>query len=141
MLSAETKRALARAATVGCLLIIVVLAALTSGSLKHNPLKVLMYGIAFSGMGYNGYFLYRWTEALASAQRKGTTLLIGAVWLLVSAVVSFVGFDIAFANCAGGCTGGGVRPADWLFMLSTWGIGVGFKRWLDLAQLDGPTAG
>lgn len=134
--SRRTKRTLARAATVACLLIIGVLA-LAFGGGELNPLQVLVFGLAVGGMGYNVYFLYRWFRALARGGRKGTTVLIGAAWLIVSGVVSVITIALGFASCAGGCGGGGTGLADWLFMLATWGIGVGFKRLLDKVHPGG----
>lgn len=120
------------------------LAALSFGGGEFNPFQVLVYGLTFGGMGFNVYFLYRWFQALAHGGRKGTTLLIGAAWLVVSGIVSVITFGLAFASCAGGCISAGAGPADWLLMLSTWGIGVGFKRLLDWvhpgeATVVGPT--
>jgi hypothetical protein len=77
--SRETKRTLARAATVACLLIIVLLAAHAFGGGQVNPFQILVLALAFGGMGFNLYFLYRWSQALARGGRKGTILLIGGV--------------------------------------------------------------
>jgi hypothetical protein len=139
LLSEKKKRSLARAAAVACLLVIVVLAATTFGSAQHDPSQVRVYCIASGGMAYNVYFLCCWTEALASGRRKETTWLIGGVWLLVFGVVFFVGLTLALATCSGGCFGGGIRLPDWLAMFSTWGIGLGFKGWLDAAHPGGPS--
>jgi hypothetical protein len=105
--------------------------ALSFGGGELNPVQVLVFCLAVGGIGFNVYFLYRWIRALASGGRKGITLLIGAVWLIASVAVSVITFALGFASCAGGCSSGGAGLADWLFMLATWGIGVGFKRWLD----------
>jgi hypothetical protein len=127
----ETKRKFARAATVACLLMIVVLAALTFGGGQVNPLQILVSALAFGGMGFNIYFLYRWFRALVRGGRKRTILLIGGAWLVVSGSVLFIAALIGFGGCAGGCTSGGPGLAGLVFMLATWGIGVAFKRWLD----------
>lgn len=124
LLSRKTNRTLARAATAACLLIIGVLAASFGGG-EVNPFQVLVSGLAVGGMGFNVYFLYRWFRALARGGRKRTILLIGAAWLIASGVVSVITLALGFASCAGGCGGGGPVLADWVFMLSTWGIGVG----------------
>jgi hypothetical protein len=136
--SRRTKRTLARAATVACLLIIGVLAASFGGG-EVNPFQVLVSGLAVGGMGFNVYFLYRWFWALARGGRKGTTLLMGAAWLIASGVVSVITFALGFASCAGGCGGSGPGLAGWVFMLATWGIGLGFKRWLDWVHPGGAT--
>jgi len=94
--SRRTKRTLARAAIVACLLIIGVLAQSFGGGELH-PLQVLVFGLAVGGMGYNVYFLYRWFRAMARGGRKGTTLLIGAVWLIGSGVVSVITMALGFA--------------------------------------------
>ncbi len=137
MLSEKQKRSLARAAAAACLLVIVVLAATTFGSAQHSPSQALVYCVASGRMACNVYFLCCWTETLASGRRNETTLLIGGVWLLVLGVVFFVGLTLALATCSGGCFAGGIRPPDWLAMLSTWGIGLGFKAWLDAAHPGG----
>ena len=90
-------------------------------------------------MAFNIYFLYRWFRALVSGGRKAITLLIGAAWLIVSGVVSVITLALGFASCAGGCSGGGTGLADWLFTLSTWGIGMGFKWWLHRVHACGAT--
>lgn len=131
----RTKRLLARAATVACLLIVGVLA-LSVGGGQLNPLQVLVSGLAVAGMAFNVYFLYCWLRALMRGGRKGTTVLMGAAWLIASGVVSLITLVLGFASCAGGCGAGGPGLAGWLFMLSTWGIGVGFKRWLDRVHVE-----
>jgi hypothetical protein len=90
--SRRTKRTLARAATVACLLFIGVLAASFGGG-EVNPFQVLVSGLAVGGMGFN----------------------------------------------VGGCGGSGPGLAGWVFMLATWGIGLGFKRWLDRVHPGGAT--
>ena len=126
-----TKRMLAQAATVACLLIIGVLAASFGGG-QINPFQVLVSALAFGGIGFNVYLLYRWFSAVARGGRKGTLLLMGAAWLMASGVVSVITFALGFASCAGGCAGGGAPGlAGWVFMLATWAIGLGFRWWLD----------
>jgi hypothetical protein len=129
--SRETKRALARTTAVACLLIIVVLMALTFGNGEFNSLQVLVSGGAVIAMGCNVYFLYRWLLALASGERKRATWLLGAAWLVIFALVSIVGAVIGFASCAGGCSNDGAQSTDMLFMLVIGAIGVGFVGWLD----------
>ena len=83
--SGETKRALARAAAVACLLINVVLMALTFGNGELNSLQALVSGGAVIAMGCNVYFLYRWLLALPTGERKRATWLLGAARFVISA--------------------------------------------------------
>lgn len=131
MASRETKRAFARTTAVACLLIILVLMAVTFGNGEYNSLQVLVFGAAVVAMGCNVYFLYRWLLALAKGQRRRATWLLGAVWFVIFAAVSLVGAVIGFASCAGGCSDGGVRSTDMLFVLAIGTIGVGFVWRLD----------
>jgi hypothetical protein len=105
--------------------------ALSFGGGELNPLQVLVFGLAIAGAAFNVYFLYRWFRVLASGDRKAITLMIGAAWLIVSGVATVITSALGFASCAGGCSGGGTGLAGWLFVFSAWGIGVGFKGWLD----------
>ena len=135
MLNKEMKRRLARAGVVMSALAIVILIAATPDG-RASPLRYLLDALGLVGIGFNFYFVFNFFRAVGRYERKGSTLMIGALWLVVFVVVMAIVAVLGFAEGAGGVGYGSPSAAAWLGAVATWGVGVGFNSLLFKAHKE-----
>jgi hypothetical protein len=126
MPSKKIRRAIAQIGVVISLIVIVMLIISLGNGYTHT-LQFVFSILAAAAVGVNLYFLFKVLRALGLYSRKLTTLFISAAWLAVYAFLSVVEFAQGFAECAGGCASRPPSPADWLLVLATFVVGLGFN--------------
>jgi hypothetical protein len=126
MPSKKIKRAIAQIG-VAISLIAIVMLIISLGNGYTHPLQFVFGILAAAAVGFNIYFLFKILRALGVYSRKLTTVFIGAAWLAVYALLSVVEFVYGFAECAGGCASRPPSLADWLLVLATFVVGLGFN--------------
>jgi len=108
-------------------LVVMAMLIVSLGNGYTHPLQFVLGILGATAVGFNLYFLFKVLRALGVYSRKLTTLFIGAAWLAVNALLSVVEFAYGFAECAGGCAFRPPSPADWLLVLATFVVGLGFN--------------